>query len=203
MNKFITAMAGLAAMSIASPAMAEALVVEGISYELTQTSITDGGLTGNFILEISGINTASDTEGGRTGINAFAFNDAPTAVSGLSDGFTFQLGGLNSTGCSGSGNGFFCFDNTSATFPAPLTDSLSLMFSVTSDTSGVWLDWDPSFKIDWVGSKNNYDLVSLPISVNTPVPEPGTWAMMLMGFGAAGYAMRRSKRQGKLISQQA
>ena len=26
------------------------------------------------------------------------------------------------------------------------------------------------------------------------VPEPATWAMMLMGFGAAGYAMRRRRR---------
>ena len=26
------------------------------------------------------------------------------------------------------------------------------------------------------------------------VPEPGTWAMMLVGFGAAGVAMRRRKR---------
>jgi hypothetical protein len=31
------------------------------------------------------------------------------------------------------------------------------------------------------------------------VPEPGTWAMMLFGFGAAGVAMRRSRR--KLVSQ--
>lgn len=28
----------------------------------------------------------------------------------------------------------------------------------------------------------------------TAVPEPGTWAMMLLGFGAAGFAMRRRKR---------
>lgn len=34
---------------------------------------------------------------------------------------------------------------------------------------------------------------------NTPaVPEPGTWAMMLMGFGAAGYAMRRRRRSTEL-----
>jgi hypothetical protein len=30
------------------------------------------------------------------------------------------------------------------------------------------------------------------------VPEPGTWAMMLMGFGAVGTAMRRRRRQAKL-----
>jgi hypothetical protein len=27
-----------------------------------------------------------------------------------------------------------------------------------------------------------------------PVPEPATWAMMLMGFGAAGFALRRRRR---------
>ena len=30
------------------------------------------------------------------------------------------------------------------------------------------------------------------------VPEPATWAMMLMGFGAMGFALRRHKRVGKL-----
>ena len=33
------------------------------------------------------------------------------------------------------------------------------------------------------------------------VPEPATWAMMLMGFGAAGTAMRRSRRRTAQISQ--
>lgn len=31
------------------------------------------------------------------------------------------------------------------------------------------------------------------------VPEPATWAMMLMGFGAAGYAMRRRRRENSPI----
>lgn len=30
------------------------------------------------------------------------------------------------------------------------------------------------------------------------VPEPATWAMMLMGFGAAGYAMRKRRNPGLL-----
>ena len=59
---------------------------------------------------------ASDTRGGRDGINAFAFND-PTlgdAVSGVVTapaGFDFHFGGLNSSGCNDRGN-FFCFANT-------------------------------------------------------------------------------------------
>jgi len=33
-----------------------------------------------------------------------------------------------------------------------------------------------------------------------PVPEPATWAMMLLGFGAVGFSIRR-KRKTALISQ--
>ena len=33
------------------------------------------------------------------------------------------------------------------------------------------------------------------------VPDPATWAMMLLGFGAAGTAMRRSRRRTAQISQ--
>lgn len=33
------------------------------------------------------------------------------------------------------------------------------------------------------------------------VPEPATWAMMLMGFGATGVAMRRSRRRKGLLTQ--
>ncbi len=35
---------------------------------------------------------------------------------------------------------------------------------------------------------------AVPDPQNTVVPEPATWAMMLLGFGAAGYAMRRRRR---------
>jgi hypothetical protein len=34
-----------------------------------------------------------------------------------------------------------------------------------------------------------------------PVPEPATWAMMLVGFGAAGTALRRSRRRNGQIAQ--
>ena len=37
-----------------------------------------------------------------------------------------------------------------------------------------------------------------PSNAGTPLPEPATWAMMLLGFGAAGFSIRRSRRKAML-----
>ena len=37
--------------------------------------------------------------------------------------------------------------------------------------------------------------------LSNSVPEPATWAMMLMGFGAVGFAMRRKRSQQALLGQ--
>jgi PEP-CTERM motif len=36
---------------------------------------------------------------------------------------------------------------------------------------------------------------------DTRLPEPSTWAMMLLGFGAVGFSVRRSRRKNTLVSQ--
>lgn len=41
-------------------------------------------------------------------------------------------------------------------------------------------------------------VVYSPATVDAAVPEPATWAMMLLGFGAIGFAMRRRKQQPKV-----
>jgi hypothetical protein len=41
----------------------------------------------------------------------------------------------------------------------------------------------------------------LAIPVNTGVPEPATWAMMLLGFGGIGMAMRRSRKRNPALLQ--
>ena len=39
------------------------------------------------------------------------------------------------------------------------------------------------------------------LETGTRLPEPSTWAMMLLGFGAAGIAIRRSRRRNMLATQ--
>jgi hypothetical protein len=200
--KIALATAAIGFASMPAPASAASLVWQGVTYDLTLDSITNAGLTGNFTLAISGINTASDTEGGRTNINAFAFTDVTVGdiLSGTSSGFTFHDGGLNSSGCDGSG-GFFCFANSGYNPGSPMPSSLSIDFSITSSTTGSFDNWTPDFKIDWLGTKTGgYSLVSQPIPVNA-VPEPATWAMMLLGFSGIGMALRRSRRRSGALMQ--
>ena len=48
------------------------------------------------------------------------------------------------------------------------------------------------------GSDNNYfddTFVFTNVAVTPSVPEPGTWAMMLLGFAGLGFAFRQSRRK--------
>ena len=42
--------------------------------------------------------------------------------------------------------------------------------------------------------QNGIALVNFSIAQNAAVPEPATWAMMLIGFGGIGVSLRRRKR---------
>jgi hypothetical protein len=44
------------------------------------------------------------------------------------------------------------------------------------------------------GNNNGTGTLGGTITIGQAVPEPGTWAMMLLGFGAIGFAMRRRKQ---------
>lgn len=45
-----------------------------------------------------------------------------------------------------------------------------------------------------LGSIGELTVAGRQLSVLSAVPEPGTWAMMLIGFGGIGYAMRRRRK---------
>jgi len=51
-----------------------------------------------------------------------------------------------------------------------------------------------SFSFAATGHDEFFGVNSLAVNGAPAVPEPGTWAMMLIGFGALGFAMRRKKQ---------
>ena len=99
------------------------------------------------------------------------------------------------------------------TSPGTLSGSYfgTIFGSVTdSNAGGIQVDLDNTahtfgtgagaftLTVNDVGVSN--DGVATPITgyIRTAVPEPATWAMMLMGFAGIGFAMRRRRQQGLL-----
>jgi len=44
------------------------------------------------------------------------------------------------------------------------------------------------------GKKDSFKFDDLTVSYIDPLPEPGSWALMLGGFGMVGFALRRRRR---------
>jgi hypothetical protein len=51
------------------------------------------------------------------------------------------------------------------------------------------------------GGFADFKQLRLTTASMTAVPEPGTWAMMLLGFGGLGVAMRRRRRDTSRLLQ--
>ena len=193
----------VAAFIAATPVQASTLIADGITYSLTATSLN--ATTNEFTLLITGINAAADIEKGRSGVNGIAFslpsNFASAVMINPPSIFTEQGGGLNSSGCNGNGN-FFCFkaNTTPTSLPEFAADSsLTFVFDVTL-SSGTFAGYSPDFKIDWIGSKNNYDLVSAQLDPTlTQTPIPGALPLFAGGGGLLGFLSWRRKRKNAAV----
>lgn len=207
--KFLGLAIAAAGCVAALPAYAS-LSADGLTYTLTESTTANPSVD-DFALMITGINGTSDTEGGRYGVVAFAFNQPSGFVSATApSGFTYMAGGLSAGGCDGSGN-FFCFSNGSSITQSPLAANSALTFDFSVDATSL-SSWGSSgnpsdFKIAWDGNKSNgygtdnfksgYNLVSENLAP-TPAPAPeidpasATAAMTLL---AGGLALLRGRRR--------
>jgi len=154
--------------------------------------------------------------GGNDNHDAFAFtisSDPNLVVTDLTAGFTteqltsgtgqseppfgtFQTAIVCGSACGTGYNGGFSGE---LTFTLGRTDATAL--TLASLSSNTYMGQQIYFTSDLVNSGGFTGNVGATL-VNTPsVPEPATWAMMLIGFGATGVAMRRSRGSRPGITQ--
>ena len=197
---------------------AYALTADGLTYTLTAFATPNPDVA-NLTLTISGINGPSDTEGGRYGVFAIAFND-PSAfaqITAIPAGFQQRPGGLSSGGgggCDGHGN-FFCVQNTQPIAQSSLAANSTLNFDFSVAFAGfstatlvAAADYQDDFKISWDGSKSKnygssnfksgYDHVSQDLALSSPAAAPeidpgSSTAALTLLFG--GLAILRGRRR--------
>lgn len=135
------------------------------------------------------------------------------ALGGSSDGLgTFTLSGLSDTYTGDIFRLLVSFTAPTST-PSNTTFETLLQGTVTGvNSGGVFVNFDNAvrtfassagpftFALNDVSISSNSATQIVSGQIQAAVPEPGTWAMMLIGFGGMGVALRR-RRSATMISQ--
>jgi hypothetical protein len=189
-TKVLTAVFAAAAFAVATPAAASTVVVGSCDH------VTDGDAQG--CLFSGNINENPDP----TNVNSY--KNAEAAYNALmnpditlnwitaSDASDFgDFGSItNDGGTSGtfdlSGSGFVL-----EYFAVKYGNQFTLYEYLGTDGTGSWV----------TDGQHGVSHIAFFGSPGTAVPEPATWAMMLLGFGAAGTALRRSRRKDSKLLQ--
>ena len=185
LSRTLVSAALAAAAFAASPAGANTLTYQGVTFE---TMALDADT-----LQLSVLNATSAT-GDWTGINylkAFELKDIGNVTGATLAGWSVSVdNGLAAFGCTTGGTNGACFSSTPA---ASLTNNMVY----TIDFTGTNLDFSaPHLKVEFLTGLNDVqktgDLLSQTIP--TAVPEPETYALMMAGLGAMGFVARRRKQ---------
>jgi hypothetical protein len=173
----IATLAASAALASASPAFAAKSNVNTMPEIDACSMVCDGPTT------VGSETTIGFTEAGL---------DSPTFTEWLT--FTNDLAGVYALTLDTSSSGI---DFTSAILTGPggpyeLVEEFDNGISEFWNLSSLFLEAG-TYTLTINGDNNSTGSLGGTVTINA-VPEPGTWAMMLVGFGAAGYAMRRRRR---------
>jgi hypothetical protein len=164
----------------------------GTTLDLTLVNITSGGLSYNFSYTIENTSTGVDS-GSR--VTSFGGDVDPnfSSVSGISGTFTSWNSGnvpgvgsvelciTNVTCAGGGGGGVNTSSPGSGLFTMNFTAPLSAGLTFTAR----------DVKYQSTGLEQNGSATGIPVGV----PEPATWALMIMGIGGIGAVMRRRRTQ--------
>jgi hypothetical protein len=200
-------------MGFASPALAQSANVNGTTLTSGQsTTISFGGPAGStasadLFLTLTGANTGTgvydfsytftNTNASVSNLVDFGFTTTPTLLNVTGTGMGFVLdptnfpGGFTVNACAFSGNNCDAADGQADLFSG--TFELTFAGGTSSATLGGFVDRYASLsQLGGISGEGT------PVG---GVPEPATWAMMLLGFGGIGMAMRRSRRGKPALAQ--
>ena len=165
-----------AALAAASPAHAASL----IGNTVTCSQVGSGSFT---------CFTNSAVVGGG---QEFAVGNTPTGFIGLN----FNGGGLRISNISGDDFTLSATVLTLSNITSAFTGANLLNSSITGfNNSNVSLQ-NGVLRLNFIGSTwASNSSANIALETAAAVPEPGTWAMMLLGFGAMGAAMRSRRKQ--------
>jgi len=204
----LLAVTSLAAFAIANPAQAAPTIFNltaadpaaGVGAGPFGTVSVDAvGGSLNFVLTLASGYRIHD---GNANHNAFAFSilgDPNVTITNLTSGFA-AINTTSGTNVSSPpfGNFFTAIDCTTACgagFGGGYTGTLSFTVSSANALSIASLVANNGiyFTTDVVIANGNTGNVGATLAT-TAVPEPATWAMMVGGFGAMGFALRRRQK---------
>ncbi|MCA1654333.1 MAG: PEPxxWA-CTERM sorting domain-containing protein [Sphingomicrobium sp.] len=196
MRKLTLSILASAAVAFATPALAAPMIftspgpVQPTSNVLFQSGATTGNpVTGSLNDSSALVNFTSNESLNVTQSNGQARisgtdGDLTNLVISLTSGFTFSAIEFNLNALA-NGSATLTFagaDGISSVFPISLNGQN--FFSATGNFTSVTINSTVQ-----LGDVRQVRITAGPGGV----PEPATWAMMLIGFGAAGYSLRRRK----------
>lgn len=146
-----------------------------------------------------GVNSASGTLNGTliSGTNYTATSGTINTFGPVA-GFNQNNGGSlianpAAPAASNSPSGYFTYDNTLLANQNPLLTSGGLLFSVGGQEVNIFYDAGTYTLYGQNGLSANGSFALTQVPDAPAVPEPATWAMMLMGFGMIGFAARNRR----------
>ena len=191
--KYVVA-ASIAASALPGTALAAQVVTTGASATTVQVATIDQGANNSFTIGFSDANLASPS-----------FNELLTFTTDVMGVLNLRV---DTTATSDLNN--VTFSNVFLTGTG-ITGSLALTQALFDPNDTFLRNFIPvgagTFTLNILGTpgtQNGALSGSVSFASTPAVPEPGTWAMMLLGFGGIGFAMRRRRRQqGAYIYQAA